>query len=193
VILHVTNKAQQPEPRSGMLKILNSLREDVNQPIVSMQVTERSPTNISKGAPERVKRLREGLVGGDGLLGRNRDGILDVFATISPSVSIPNVTITPTPPPIGHQLIAFVEKPEEAKHAHFEITYDFKPINDDAGYLLSVNVAIRETPDGEPIAVFAKDLSTYKDDEKELTKAVDDLRSNLVQWMVGIPENVPKQ
>jgi hypothetical protein len=193
VIRHVTSKAQQPDLRSGMLKILNSLREDGNQPVVSLQVTERSPARISKAAPERVKRLREGVVGGDGLLGRNRDGILDVFATISPPVFIPNVTITPAPPPIGHQLIGFVEKPEDARHAHFEIIYEFKPVDDNAGYLLTVNVAIRESPEGEPVAVFAKDLSIYKDDEKDLTRAMDDLRSNLVQWMVGIPENVPQQ
>jgi hypothetical protein len=116
-----------------------------------------------------------------------------VFATISPPVFIPNVTITPAPPPIGHQLIGFVEKPEDARHAHFEIIYEFKPVDDNAGYLLTVNVAIRESPEGEPVAVFAKDLSIYKDDEKDLTRAMDDLRSNLVQWMVGIPENVPQQ
>jgi hypothetical protein len=192
VIQFVSTKAQQPELRSGMLKILESLRKDGNRPVVSLRVTERSPAKISSGAPDRVKKLREGVVGGDGILGKNKDGILDVFAEVSPPISIPNVTITPPPPAIGHQLIEFVEKPDEAQNAHFEITYEFKPTGDGDMYLLSVTVEIRDTFDGQPIATYTTNLSTYGGDEKSLNKAIDDLKAKLVQWLVGVPDNTPR-
>jgi hypothetical protein len=188
----VSTRAQQPELRSGMLKILESLRKDGNRPVVSLRVTERSPAKISNGAPDRVKKLREGVVGGDGILGKNKDGILDVFAEVSPAISIPNVTITPPPPAIGHQLIEFVEKPDEAQNAHFEITYELKTTDSEDVYLLSVTVEIRETFDGQPIATYTTDLSTYGGDEKSLNKAIDDLKAKLVQWMIGVPDNMPR-
>jgi hypothetical protein len=195
VISFVRDNAQQPELRAGMFKILTLLREEPDQPVVSLRVTERSPPNLSNGdsAKNRVKKLREGLVGGDSNGGQNRQGILDVFAAVSPPISPPpGVTFPIPPPPIGHQLIAFVEPPEDAKEAHFEITYEFKPTDQPDYYLLSVTVEIRETIDGQPIATYTTDLPTYyKGDESSLNKAIDDLLANLVMWMVGKHNLVP--
>ena len=194
VISFVRENAQQAELKAGMLRILTLLREEPNQPVVSLRVTERSPPNLSNGdsAKNRVKKLREGLVGGDGNGGQNRQGILDEFAVVSPPISGQGgEPLTPPPPPIGHQLIAFVEPPEEAKEAHFEIAYEFKPTEQPDFYLLSVMVEIRETIDGQPIATYTTDLSTYKGDDSSLNTAIDDLRANLVLWMVGEHGHVP--
>jgi hypothetical protein len=192
VIRQVSTKAQQPELQAGMLKILNSLKGDPKQPVVSVKVTERSPEKLFSGAQNRVKKLREDLVGGKTITAHY--GILDVFARISPAIRPPEgVIFTEPPPPIGHQLIAFVEPPEDAKNAHIEITYEFKPAEVDGTYLLSVNVEIRETVDSQPIASYSTDISTYRGDDNSLNSAIDTLRANLVRWMVGEPDGVQFQ
>jgi hypothetical protein len=194
VMQFVSNHAEEPALRSGMYQILGNLSKESEQPVVSLRVRERSPENLAAGnaAKNRVKKLREGVVGGDGIAGLNRNGILDIFAAISPAIRPPEgVIFTIQPPPIGHQLIAFVEPPEDATHAHFEIIYEFKPAARPDEYLLSVTVEIRETIDGAPIATYATDLSTFSGDERSLDSAIDVLRANIVRWMVGKPEVQP--
>lgn len=196
VVLFVDRNGEQPELRAGMVKILMLLREEADQPVVSVRVTEKAPPNLSneQSAKSRVKKLREGFVGGDGFTGLNRDGVLDVFAEVSPPIRPPEgVVFTTPPPPIGHQLIAFVEPPENAQHAHFEIIYEFNPTDQPDYYLLTVTVEIRETIDGQPVATFTTDLpAPYKGDETSLNKAIDDLRARLVKWMVGKKPNSPE-
>ena len=180
---------QQPELKNGMLALLESLREEPDQPIVSLRVTERSPDTLSKGAPARVKKLREGIVGGDGLLGANGNGILDVFARVSPPIQPPpDVVFTEKPPPIGHQLIDFVQPPEDAQHAHIHIIYEFKDQPDNT-YRLAVTVEIRKKVDGDPIAAHTEELPGLYSGEEASTNAITGLRDLVVQWMVGQNKN----
>ena len=93
-----------------MIKVLESLRT-ADQPIVSLRVTELVDGKPSgkAGAGERQKKLRESVVGGTTTTGGG-GGILDEFAKLSPPIQPqPGMVFPEQPPPIGHQLIAFVE------------------------------------------------------------------------------------
>jgi hypothetical protein len=189
VIQFVKTSAQQPELRDGMVKILTGLSTEPNQPVASLRVIERSPPEIAAGAPARVNRLRQTFVGGDGAVGNNREGVLDVFARISPAVSpLPGMVFPQPPPPIGYQLIGFVEPPEGASAAHFLIVYELTPAAQKGQVELSATVEIREAIDGQPIAAHSEKLLTCNADEASLNVAVDRLRLQLVRWMAGSPD-----
>jgi hypothetical protein len=192
VINHIDRKAQQPELKFGMLKILDSLKNEPGDPAVSIRVTERSVGKPLDGADARANKLRDDLVGGKTTVSSTY-GILDLFARVSPAISIPGVTIFPPPTPIGKQLIAFVEPPAEAKNAHIGIIYEFTPTERDNNYLLTVTVEIREKVDGEPIATYTTPLTTYSGDEASLNQAIDALRVNLLRGMVGEPDGLRLQ
>ena len=153
VINHVENRTASPELKAGMVKLLESLRA-ADQPIVSLRVTELMDGKPSgkSGAGERQKKLREDLVGGKTNTGGG-GGILDEFAKVSPPIQAPPGVIFPQqPPPIGHQLIAFAEAPDEAKNAHIEVTYELKPGTDANSYRVEVTITIRTDVEAPPVA-----------------------------------------
>lgn len=147
-IAHVQSRATNGRLRAGMLEILESLRT-ADQPIVSLKVTELPPALA--GAKDRQTKLREGLVGG-GTVGQG-GGIMDELGRVSPAVQpVGGVIFTTPPPPIGHQLIAFVEPPEDAKNAHIEIEYQLKPGAETGYYQVGGTVTIRTQVDAPPVA-----------------------------------------
>jgi hypothetical protein len=88
--------------------------------------------------------------------------VMAEFARIAPPVSPPaGMTFKETPPPIGHQIVAFVEAPEDAKGAHLDIQYAFQPADDNM-YRIVVTVAIRtKVEDPAAVATSTFDLGTF--------------------------------
>jgi hypothetical protein len=186
VINHVENRAASPELKAGMIKLLESLRA-ADQPIVSLRVTELMDGKPSgkSGAGERQKRLREDLVGGKTNTGGG-GGILDEFAMVSPPIQAPPGIIFPQPPPpIGHQLIAFAEAPDEAKNAHIEVTYELKPGTEANAYRVEVTITIRTDVEGQPVAtdhlLMPMEFTLAQLDGAEM----DRIRDQIVKDLVG--------
>jgi hypothetical protein len=188
-IAHVQEKASNDLLKEGMIKVLESVRT-ADQPIVSMRVTEM-PAGKS-GAGERQKRLRERVVGGDAQAGA-AGGILDELALVSPAITAPpGVVFTQQPPPIGHQLLAFVEAPEDATNAHFDITYTLKPGTRAGQYLVEVTVVIRTDVEGQPVAtsslLLPREVTLQElDTEPNGMDAVRDMIVTAVVGRVGQP------
>ncbi len=142
------------------------------------------------GAEERVKKLREDLVGqmtvnADGSVTVSPTGILGELARLMPPITEPpGVTFNPKPPPIGVQLIDFAQMPEDAKHAHFEITYEFVQTKANPKlYQLVAKVEIRTSVDGEPVETYAEDNKLVA--EGQFSQALDQLKDRLLLGLVG--------
>jgi hypothetical protein len=117
---HVRKNGENAELREGMAQILESVRTVAN-PVVSVRVTElNTPAGKETGKAEREQSIRTQFV-------------KVVNAEFSKQqwgqpISIPGLEPgDPKPPPIGEQLLAYVEKPDDVDHAHFEITYSMDP------------------------------------------------------------------
>ena len=188
-INHVDNKATNPLLKQGMIRVLESLRT-ADQPIVSMRVTEAVPDgkNNSKpsgkaGAEQRQKRLREAVVGGNSAGG---GGILDEFGKVSPPIRAPEGVVFPQPPPpIGHQLIAFAEAPEDAKAAHFDITYSLMPGTLANRYQVEVTIVIRTDVEAQPVATSSLLLPGEVTIEQLDGQGMDAVRDMIVSALVG--------
>jgi hypothetical protein len=172
-----------------MVKILESLKGP-DQPTVSLMVKE---VNLKPGAEARVKKLREGVVGGvEKTQGTpvtivNKGGIIGELSK-SPnldSIKHPDSTVTfPDPPwPRGSQLIDFADKPEDAQHAHFEITYEFVQIGNPNSYSLSVKVEFRTNLDGDPVATYEEKSGQFG--EGQFDQQITELKDRLIAGMVG--------
>lgn len=138
-IKHVKESAQNPELRDGMVKLLESLRA-ADQPVTSVEVVE-------SGLPDDGKTLRQ-----DWVRDEFAKGINEVFGKLQPPVTAPpDMQFVEPPPPIGHQLIAFVKKDDDMPEAHFEIQYTFIPT---AGgkYQIQAKVIIRTEIGKPPVA-----------------------------------------
>ncbi|MFO0824087.1 MAG: hypothetical protein U0792_13405 [Gemmataceae bacterium] len=186
-----TQPGGDPKLRDGMVKILESLKETV-RPVVSLSVSE---VNAKAGAEDRVKKFRDELVGKViGLPNDNapthfdaHDGIMGKMAKLMPSVNpIPPVErFDPPRTPRGIQLIEFASKPEDAAHAHFEITYEFVP--DDvapAAFHLKAKVEIRTDLDGNPVTTYTEETKEAFTPDKFDT-AIAGLRDRLLAGLVG--------
>jgi hypothetical protein len=195
-------KLNQPDPlRDGMIQILDSLKGP-EFPTVSLKVSE---TGAMQGAEERVTRLRDGLVGKidgkrvdpdakdpeyyvaeGGILG----GLCQIKGPVQPPDGIPyKVPRTP----VGFQLIEFAQMPEEAKHAHFEVGYEFIPSKGNPKLSeLMVVVEVRTKIDGDPVAVY-KEEGGRLIPENQLSQEIDRLKERLVAGLVGRagPQGVP--
>jgi hypothetical protein len=188
----------QPAPlRNGMIKVLESLKE-TSRPIVSLTVTEAAP---KPGAEKRVEKLRDELVGkvegkqADGSDSEEPDffvaagGIVGEFARLMPPVREPPGVTFPVPRTArGIQLIEFAAKPEDAPHAHFEITYEFAPRGEGKGdrqvYELQAKVEIRTKLEAGPVAEYeytSDNLFPARDFDKEAEK----LKNRLLAALVG--------
>jgi hypothetical protein len=169
---HVSQKATEPDLRNGMVKVLNSLRES-DSPVVSLRVREQPAGR--PGAAEREEKLRDGI----------SDGVMTEFGKVMPPISIPNVVITPPPPPIGHQLIAFVKAPEDAANAHFDVTYELIPANNPNLYWVTIKIEIRDNVEQPPVTAFAfEQLGPYTSGAIDTT-VMDDVKNKIITAMVG--------
>jgi hypothetical protein len=185
-INHINQKAGNPTLGQGMVAVLESVRGP-DQPVVSLRIKERfegKPSGKS-GAEQRQKKLQEIVVGGNAVAGAG-GGIMDELARISPVIRPPEGQLQPPlPPPIGHQLIAFVEAPEDATNAHFDIVYNLIPGNAANRYLVEITIAVRTDVEGQPIAMasFRKsDVFTLDDLDGE---GMNKVRDWIVHSLVG--------
>lgn len=173
--------------RNGMVEILRSLK-DADQPIVSLKVSEEAP---KAGAEERVKKLREDLVGqmtvnADGSVTVNPNGILGELARLMPPIQEPpGVTFNPKPPPIGVQLIDFAQMPDDAKHAHFEVTYQFVQTKANPKlYQLVAKVEFRTNLDNDkPDATYTEDSRLVP--ETQFSQGLEQLKDRVLLGMLG--------
>jgi hypothetical protein len=133
VIPNVRTGNGDPELREGMARVLEELKR-ADAAIVSIRVTEKqSPAGKESGAAERAKNLQSGVT----------DRILEVFAQWEPPIKPrTDETFKETQPPIGRQLIDFVQAPDEAK-PHFDISYEFVPAENNQ-YKLNWTITIRD-------------------------------------------------
>ncbi len=133
---HVRTNAADKKLGEGMAQVLKGLSTS-SQDLVSLRITEtKSPPGVlAEGKTTREGKLRSEFA----------DGVNHTFANEhwGKPITLPAGFQAKDPlPPIGHQLIAFVEPPEEAKAVHFDITYSFQ----DAGagkFQIVVNVTLR--------------------------------------------------
>jgi hypothetical protein len=177
-----------------MIEVLESLKEPA-PPVVSLKVTE---SGGPAGAEARVTKLRDGLVGKveehrsdpsakdfDYLTAQG--GIMGEMAAIMPPVNPPPGVTFPKPRTArGIQMIEFAEKPEEARHAHFEVSYQLAPDPKDAKwYLMSVTAEIRTNLDGNPVATYTEAPTPVRQDQ--LDSEIDRLRDRLLEGLMGKP------
>jgi hypothetical protein len=140
----VKRNGTDPQLKDGFAKILDSVRT-AEQPVVSLRVKEEdTPANMKSSTARRESDLRTGFV----------NKLNDELAKPSWGQAIkppPDTVFKEQPPPIGHQLLAFVEAPDDAKNAHFTVTY--KVEQGDAGQSLNVLVEIRtNVEENNPVA-----------------------------------------
>lgn len=149
--------------RTGMIKTLDALKPTI-RPVVSLSVSESSP---KPGAEKRVEKLRDDLVGAvkpqkvptnstpDPDYYTAEGGIMGKMAELAPPVQPLDPTVQfPVPrTAVGIQLIEFASKPEDAKFAHFEVTYEFVPSTKTKGlYRLKAKVEVRTDLEAAPVA-----------------------------------------
>jgi hypothetical protein len=185
-VITTLHAAENPHPplRDGMIKILESLKREP-QPVVSLKVSEDPP---QPGAQDRVNKLRDGVVGqlqghADGHFTAT-GGILQELARIAPPVQPPPGMTFPNPrTPVGLQLIDFAQIPEDAKHAHFEITYKFVPVPGKPGfYEMITTVEIRTNLDAAPVETFTDERFVK---EGGFDKAITDVTELLIRGLVS--------
>ena len=126
-IAHVERFAANPQLGKGMGEVLKSL-STAEQPVVSLKVTEtQSPPGGGGDAKDsREVRMRTAFADAVNAAFANEPWGRQIQPPPEHTWTSPN-----DPPPIGHQLIAFVEAPEAeagqpAKGIHFDISYAIK-------------------------------------------------------------------
>ncbi|MDB5311632.1 MAG: hypothetical protein JWO38_5834 [Gemmataceae bacterium] len=172
---------QQPPAgpaKDGLAQVLQSVRT-ADQAVVSIRVTEtKPPVGGEEGSAGRAKSLREGFA--------QRTG--QALTPLSRPIIIPaDVVINPSPPPVGEQLLIFVEVPEDAANPHFDITYSFEQQRD-GRYRVAAKVQIRVKIEDPPVA--AEDIQlprTYAPAEVDM--AATDLATEIVKGLTVIAGN----
>jgi len=190
-ISQIDAKADNPLLKQGMIKVLESLRT-ADQPIVSMRITELVPDGKDKtkrsdraGADQRQKKLQEALVGGTATAGAG-GGIMDELARMSPAIRSPDgQPLTPQPPPIGHQLIAFAEAPEDANNAHFDIAYNLVPGSAANRFVVEITVTIRTNIEENPVANSTLGMPGEFTLEQLDGERMNEVRDRIVKGMIG--------
>ncbi len=179
------------ELRKGMVKILDSLKETI-RPVVSLTVSEVNP---KPGADKRVEKLRDDLVGkvsGQPVGSPTPEyytaegGIMGRMAQIRPPIlTLEGQPFMPPRTAVGIQLIEFASKPEDASHAHFEISYEYVPseTNKDM-YRLKAKVEIRTDLEAAPVAVYTEELA-QQFPATEFGREADKLKDRLLTGLVG--------
>jgi len=182
-----------PELRKGMIKILDSLKDAI-RPVVSLTVSEVNP---KPGAEQRVEKLRDEIVGkveGKKVNPSSKDpdyyvadgGIMGKLAQIMPPVP-PRDGIQFVIPrtAVGIQLIDFASKPDDAAHAHYEITYEFVPVESSKGkYRLKAKAEFRTDLDAAPVATYTEELA-QEFSESAFSVELDKFKARLLAGLVG--------
>lgn len=187
------NPRPDPELRAGMMKLLGSLKT-ADQPLVSLSVSEK---NAKPGAQDRVKNLRDRLVGRvdvaeNGAVTVGPDGIYGQLGRLFPPVQPPpGMTFEVPRAPVGVQLLSFAEKPEDAAFAHFDVKYEFVQIGTSPRYMLDARVEVRTNIDPEkgdttPVAVYEEDAEGNFA-EADFGRQLDALRTRILRGLVGQP------
>jgi hypothetical protein len=183
-INHVQNSATDRVLGEGMVAILKSL-STAEQPVVSIRVTEiKSPPGKDDSKSARENALRTAFA----------TGVNAAFAAqpwgmpISPP---PGEVFKEQPPPKGHQLIAFVEPPEDAKGFHFDVGYEIDALPNNT-YRVRLKAELRaDIEDANPArSTFAVDVPATELDS--MNKVADEM----VEKMIGKtfrPMNQPPQ
>lgn len=165
--------------RDGMAQLLDSLKR-ADQAVVSIRVREtRSPKGQEAGAADRAKKVQTGFVA----------KVMEVLGQWAPAVTAPaGMVFKETPPPVGHQLIDFVEAPEEAKDAHVGIDYEFVP--DGTKYTLRWTCTIRVKVDDDPVASkTVTETRSYTADQADA--AANDLKDAIARALLSGGAAVP--
>ncbi|QJX00964.1 hypothetical protein [Frigoriglobus tundricola] len=176
---YVSRNAKDPVLRDGMVKILESIRT-VDQPVVSIRVTEvNTPAGRGANKTDREHKLRADFATGVG----------DEFSKQpwgQPLRPPQGAEFTEPMPPLGQQMIAFVEPPEGAEQVHFDITYTIEPAGTDGMLRLSVVMEIRTSiEDKKPTARSEFTMSNTFDAES-LDAQVALLKRDLLTRTVGV-------
>jgi hypothetical protein len=139
-IEHVKRNGGDVVLRDAMAKILESVRT-ADQPVVSVRVTEKgTPPGKDGSKATRESELRTLFA----------NGINNEFSRQpwgQPVQPPPGMTWKETPPPVGQQLLAFIEAPEDAKGVHFDITYTVEAIGGFGQYQVTALVETRTNID----------------------------------------------
>ena len=134
-VAHVQRNAADRRLGQGMADVLKGL-SSADQPVVSLRITEtRSPAGKADSKGTRENTLRTQFA----------DGVNTTFAAQSwghPIQLPPGFVATETLPPIGYQLIAFVEPPDDAKAVHFDVAYAVEDVGN-GQFQVVVNVTLR--------------------------------------------------
>ena len=188
-IQHVETRAENKQLGSGMAEVLRGL-STAEQPVVSLRVSETlTPAGWGESAPREEKIRTEFAT-----------GVNNAFATEfwgKPIQPPPGAVFEPgaQPPPIGHQLIAFVEPPDpdangNPKPVHFDIAYALKDAGDNrvtivVNVTLKADVAKDDVGRGQFTVPGTFGLGDFD------TRAVPAIRDALVRQMIGPPANNP--
>jgi hypothetical protein len=186
-IFQVRRGGGKPDLSDGLAKLLESLKGP-DQPTVSVLVMEKGVKAGDAGAKDRVQKFRDDLVGGVEMKDNqmvNNGGIIGELSNALPAVKHPDREVIFTEPryPVGSQLIDFVGKPDEAEHAHFEVVYEFVPV-EGGRYSLSVTVEFRTKIDAAPVATYRPNLPGIFT-EAEFDEQLKLLKTKLVKEMIG--------
>jgi hypothetical protein len=133
---HVEKHGTNRELREALAKVLDSVK-GAEQPVVSLRVTEKgTPAGKEGSKATRESELRLQFV--NGLTGEfKRQPWGEPVKPLQPGMEFNS-----PPTPIGDQLLAFVEAPEDAKGVHFDITYTVTA-GDFSTYQIALDVEIR--------------------------------------------------
>lgn len=187
-IKHVQDKATNQDLGKGMGEILTVL-STAEQPVVSLRVTE---TQSPPGGAGDAKTTRQTKLGTE-----FADGVGNAFSLEGWGRQVPPppeyTWNSPTdPPPIGQQLMAFVEAPDDNKPVHFDIEYEVKDAPGVAGmYRVEVSVKLRSDVEKGDVtsarfvvpAPFS--AADFADDAQGSIPAVRKIKDELIRQIVG--------
>jgi hypothetical protein len=138
-IKYVRQNGTDRDLREGMAKLLDSVRT-APQPVVSLRVREENtPAEKQDARAGREADVRTQFV-------NKLNDELARPAWGQPIKPPPDVQFKEQPPPIGQQLLAFVEAPEDAKAAHLDISYTVEAAGT-GRYRLAVRVDVHTNID----------------------------------------------
>lgn len=175
VIAAVRQRPGNDPLKGGFIQVLDSLRT-ADEAIVSVRVTEvKAPGGANADASTRAAKVQDTIA----------SRTARALTPLSRPINIPpGVEIKPPPPPVGEQLLAFVQAPADAPNPHFDIRYAFEPDKEDGRYRLVCQVAIRVNVEDPPVA--SRELTlpqTYS--AADANAALTDLAGQIVKGMTG--------
>lgn len=189
-IEHVQRHAANPELGKAMAKVLDSVK-GAEQPVVSLRVAEKgTPAGKEGSKATREAEFRTQFV----------NGLTNEFKRQhwgEPIKAPPGMEFNSPPTPIGDQLLAFVEAPDDAKGVHFDITYTITA-GEFGFYSIVADVEIRtNVDDANPTGqakinvtgpIRAEDFDSQQGNPPVVVTRI---RDDLVKAMCGL--NVPAQ